>query len=70
MKMLTFKTVRMLVFQINFSDERKGRDVYGKRKKLKAVKYSFAKRTQRNSENGRKSEQSGAEEQKITQRSG
>lgn len=27
-------------------------------------------RSQRNSENGRKSEQSGAEEQKITQRSG
>ena len=37
--------------------------------KTKAVKYSFAKRTQKNSENGRKSKQSGAEEQKITQRS-
>ena len=44
MKTLTLKTARKLIFQINFSDERKGSNVYGKRKKLKAVKYSFAKK--------------------------
>ena len=52
--MLPLKTVRKLIFQINFLDERKCGDVYGKRKKLKAVKHSSAKRTQRNSENGAK----------------
>ena len=37
MKMLPLKTVRKLIFQINFSDERKCGDVYGKRKKLRPL---------------------------------